>query len=114
MYPDVSKMLPARKGMSVTLVPVALSTVAHGNGKDWDLYGVMGAEDENGLPTAYAVSLAVKATKRQIRTLLQNAEDRYVMIRGRFGPEERDSSGAEVFRRVFCKPADIVVVQDMF
>lgn len=107
MHPDISRILPARTGLRVTLMPLQLPDVCHGNGKEWDMFTVMGAEDENGRPTTYAVSLAVKATKRQMREMLEKTRGRYVSVEGVFGPEERDTTGKDVFRRLFCKVRDI-------
>lgn len=110
MYPDFSQVMPARTGLRVTLLPVRLPDRAHGNGKDWDIFAVIGTEDEHENLTAHAVSLAVKATKREIRDLLERAQGKHVCIEGVMGPEERDSTGQDVFRRVFCKAKDIKIL----
>jgi hypothetical protein len=111
MHPDFSQSIPVvRTGLRVTLMPLRLPDTAHGNGKDWDVFTVIGMEDENGCPTAHAVSLAVKATKRQIRDLLKKAQGKQVLVEGVMGPEERDSTGQDVFRRVFCKAQDIKIL----
>lgn len=113
MYPDISKSMPARTGLRVTLLPLRIADKVYGNGKDWDVFALIGTEDENGRPTAHAVSLAVKATKRQMRELLEKTRDKYVSVEGVFGPEERDATGKDVFRRVFCKVADIKILRSL-
>ena len=110
MHPDISQIMPARTGLRVTLLPLRLPDEVHGNGKEWDVFTVLGTEDENGCPTKHAVSLAVTATKRQIRELLEKARGRYVSVEGVFGPEERDTTGQDRFRRVFCRVKDIKII----
>jgi hypothetical protein len=109
-HPDISRAGIARTGLRVHLTPVRLSSVIYGNGKDWDLFGVIGMVDESGEVRPHAVSLAVKATKRQMRELVQRAEGRYMMVSGKYGPEERSPDGLDVFRRVYCTVADIRVL----
>lgn len=110
MHPDISQIMPARTGLRVTLLPLQLPDEVHGNGKEWDVFTVLGAEDEDGRLTKYAVSLAVKATKRQIREVLEKARGRHISVEGVFGPEERDTTGQDRFRRVFCKAEDIKIL----
>ena len=110
MHPDISTIMPAHTGLRITLLPLRIPDDVHGNGKDWDVFTVMGTTDENGRPATHAVSLAVKATKSQMRELLQKTRGRYVSVEGVFGPEERDATGQERFRRVFCKVADIKIL----
>lgn len=110
MYPDISQIMPARTGLRVTLLPLQIPAEVHGNGKEWDVFALIGTEDENGRPTTHAVSLAVTATKRQMREMLEKTRGRYVSVEGVFGPEERDATGQDVFRRVFCKATDVKIL----
>jgi hypothetical protein len=111
LHPDVSRLTPiARTGLRITVMPVRLATTAHGNGRDWDLFGVVGAKGDDGEQQTYAVSLAVKATKREIRDLLETAEGRYVMVEGVYGALEHSEDGLDVFRRIHCKAKDVKVL----
>ena len=100
MRPDISRKMSAHTGMRVTLACVRLADTAHGNGKDWDVFARAGKS---------LGSFAVRGTKKQLLKLLETAQNRDVLVTGVFGPEERDLSGEEVFRRIFCSVDDFKV-----
>lgn len=93
MYPDISQIMPARTGLRVTLSPLQIPAEVHGNGKEWDVFTLIGTEDENGRPTTHAVSLAVTATKRQMREMLEKNARKICKRRGCVWPRRTRCHG---------------------
>jgi hypothetical protein len=112
MYPDITKAIPSNDGMKVILTSVRLSPQAHGNGKEWDLFAVMGVPDENDRVVPHAISIATRGTKRQMKDLLKSADGKYVSVSGVFGAVEHSSSGSECFRRIYAKIKDIKIIKN--
>lgn len=110
MHPDITKAIPSNTGMKVVLMPVRLAAQAHGNGKDWDVFAVMGVPDENDHVVPHAISLALRGTKRQIKDLLKKADGRHVSVSGVFGKIEHGNTGAEYFRRIHTTIKDIKII----
>ena len=100
--PDITHYIPSKKGMKIMLTPLTAPREIHGTGSDWDAFCSMLIEDENGDLKQVAVSVAVKGKASKIKKAFSSR----VTVRGKFGPLEREKSGA-TFRRVFAKLADI-------
>jgi len=100
--PDITSYMPSRYGMDVILTPLTPAREIHGNGSDWDAFCGMMIEDENGELRQVAVSVAVKGKASKVRKAFSSI----VSVKGKFGPLEKESSGA-TFRRVYAKLADI-------